>query len=153
MEKVNEILSSDYLLDVLSSRTPNAFNKLLDKRFREENIKLTRQQWSVLAVLWKKDKCPQTYLAEKTAKDNPGITRLLDNLEREKFIKRKSSKTDRRQRLVHLTKKSIDLKPKTLEIVSKSIDDAIKDIPENDLVIWAETFNKIFDNIQKLSES
>ncbi len=153
MDNLNNILSNDYLLTILSSRTPNAFNKLLDKRFREANIKLTRQQWSVLAVLWKKDKCPQTYLADKTSKDNPGITRLLDNLEREKFIKRKSSKADRRQRLVHLTKKSLDLKPQILEIVSLSIDDAIKGIPESDLINLTNTFKKIFDNIQRLAES
>ncbi len=153
MEKVNKILSGDYLLTVLSSRTPNAFNKLLDRKFKEAGIKLTRQQWSVLAVLWKQDGCAQTHIAEKTSKDNPGVTRLLDNLERNKFIKRKSSKTDRRQRLIYLTQKSIDLKSKTLEIVSEGIDDAIKDIPEQDLITWAETFDKIFKNIQTLSNS
>ncbi len=152
MGELNDILSDDYLFTILSNRTPNAFNKLLDRRFREANIKLTRQQWSILAVLWKKDGCPQTYLAEKTSKDNPGITRLLDNLEREKFIKRKNSKNDRRQRLVYLTKKSIDLKEQILEIVNSSIDDAIKDIPEKELIIWATTFDKIFDNIKKLSD-
>lgn len=141
-------IPNKYILTILSNRTPNAFSRLLDKNFRKENIKLTRQQWSVLAVLWEEDGFTQSQIAEKTLRDDPGVTRLLDNLERAGYLMRIVGRTDRRQRLIYLTPKSKEIKHKAIKIVDKTIKEVIKGIPLEDIKVFMETFEKIYQNLK-----
>lgn len=141
-------ISNKYILTILSNRTPNAFNKLLDKNFRKANIKLTRQQWSVLAVLWEEDGYTQSQIAEKTFRDDPGVTRLLDNLERSGYLMRIVGRTDRRQRLIYLTPKSKEVKREAIKIMDETIRNVIKGIPIEDIKVFKKTFEKIYQNLK-----
>src|SRR5690554_1603067 len=89
-------LSNENKYNLLTGRIPLLLNRFLVKKFKDNNIYLTREQWSILAVLWKNDGCSQQVLAEATYRDKPSITRLIDNLEKEGYVERKADKNDRR---------------------------------------------------------
>lgn len=145
-------LEKDYIFKILSYRTPVTFHKLMDLKLRKSNIYLTKQQWSVLAILWENDGCTQNFIAEKIYKDKPGVTRLVDNLQRAGYVKRKLSEKDRRQRLVHLTPKSKAMKNKVVDILDETIKIATKDISEKKLIKFMEIFDTIFNNIERHSK-
>jgi DNA-binding MarR family transcriptional regulator len=142
------IFTPENLYSILSGRTHSVFNRALLYNFRKNNIALTKEQWTVLGVLWLDDGCSQQTLADRTYKDKPGITRLIDNLEKESLVERRPDANDRRLKLIFLTPKGKVIEQKVIEIVNQTIIDAIKGINPENLKIVKETFEQMYDNLE-----
>jgi DNA-binding MarR family transcriptional regulator len=71
--------------------------------FNEEGHDLTAEQWAILSALWQRDDCSQTELAKAAGRDRPGVTRLVDALEKKKLVRRADVPGDRRSYRVRLT--------------------------------------------------
>ena len=61
--------------------------QILQKNFRQAGLDITIEQWSILYHLWKEDCLSQQELCNRTFRDKPSITRLIDNLEKQKLAK------------------------------------------------------------------
>jgi len=142
-------LSNENKYNLLTGRIPLLLNRFLVKKFKDNNIYLTREQWSILAVLWKNDGCSQQVLAEATYRDKPSITRLIDNLEKEGYVERKADKNDRRLNLIFLTQKGRDIEIPMMKIVNETIDIATTNLTEEQILNIRDSFQLIFDNINK----
>lgn len=66
---------------------------------------ITIQQFNVLRILRGAGEAglPTLEIAERMVEETPGITRLMDRLERKKLVRRKRCATDRRQVLCFIT--------------------------------------------------
>jgi len=84
------------LYSVINGMASTAVARRLQKNFRLAGLEITIEQWSVLYHLWKQDALSQQELCNRTFRDKPSITRLIDNLEKQKLVKRMPSKEDRR---------------------------------------------------------
>lgn len=141
------IFTPENLYGILPGRTHSAFNRALLNNFRKNNIALTKEQWTILGVLWQDDGCSQQTLADRTYKDKPGITRLIDNLEKESLVERRPDTKDRRLNLIFLTSKGKAIEKEVIEIVNQTINDAVKGIDPQNLKIVKDTFLQIYDNL------
>jgi DNA-binding MarR family transcriptional regulator len=142
------IFTTENLYTILSGRTHSAFNRALLNNFRQNNIPLTKEQWTVLGVLWKTDGCTQQTLAEQTSRDKPGITRLIDNLEKENLVERHPDANDKRLKLIFLTPKGKSIEKEVMTIVDQTLKDAVRDIEPERLQIVKETFLQIYNNLE-----
>lgn len=142
------IFTPENLNSILSGRTHSAFNRALLNNFRKNKITLTKEQWTILGVLWQDDGCSQQNLADRTQKDKPGITRLIDNLEKECLVERRPDAKDRRLNLIFLTPKGKIIEKEVIEIVNLTLEDTIKGIDPENLKIVRDTFQKIYDNLE-----
>ncbi|WP_306353741.1 MarR family winged helix-turn-helix transcriptional regulator [Flavobacterium sp. '19STA2R22 D10 B1'] len=140
-------LTDQDLYHLLINRTTTAMNRKLQHNLNQNHFKLTKEQWSILAVLWKKDGCSQQYLADETYRDKPSITRLLDNMEKEQLIVRIPDYTDRRTNLIYLTTKSKKMEAEVKETVCKTIDQALQNIEPENVLIMKDTLERIFENL------
>lgn len=140
-------IDKDDIYHLVVSRTPMAFSRTLANNFKENNIPISREQFSILVVLWNKEGCHQQFLAEQTYRDKPGITRLLDNLEKSGMVRRVSDPKDRRSKLVYLTQKGRDLEESVTRVANNTIEKAVKDISQEDMVKLKELLNKIYNNL------
>ena len=141
------IFTPENLYGILPGRTHSAFNRALLNNFRKNNIALTKEQWTILGVLWQDDGCSQQTLADRTYKDKPGITRLIDNLEKESLVERRPDTKDRRLNLIFLTSKGKAIEKEVIEIVNQTINDTVKGIDPQNLKIVKDTFLQIYDNL------
>lgn len=139
------------IYNLITSRTPISFSRLLTLKFKEHNIPISKEQFSILVLLWKEEGCSQQYLAEQTSRDKPGITRLLDLLEKEEIAYRKIDPNDRRSNLIYLTEKGKKLEGCVTEVVQEVILEATRNISEKDAEKLKEILEKIFNNIQEAS--
>ena len=105
------------LYSFITGKASTAIGRRLQKNFKQDNVEITIEQWSVLYHLWKEDGMSQQELCDATFRDKPSITRLVDNLERIKLVKRNASKEDRRKNLIVLTPEGKELEEKCMEIV------------------------------------
>lgn len=142
------IFTNENLYSILSGRTHSVFNRALLNNFRKNNITLTKEQWTILGVLWQDDGCSQQTLADKTYKDKPGITRLIDNLEKENLVERRPDAKDRRLNLIFLTPKGKIIEREVIQIVNQTLENSIKGINPENLKIVKETFQQIYDNLE-----
>src|SRR5215510_5974637 len=104
------------LYSFITGKASTAIARRLQKNFKQKGIDITIEQWSVLYHLWKQDGLSQQELCNATFRDKPSITRLIDNLEKQKLVKRVASKTDRRINLVCLTEAGKNLQLHTIDL-------------------------------------
>lgn len=142
------ILEYQDFYNLLTGRTPQAFNRVLNKNFRQNGVELTKEQWSILAVLWENDGCSQQYLADKSFRDRPSVTRLIDNMEKDGLVDRKPDVNDRRSNLIFLTKKGKQIQEKVMSLVNATVEESIKGISVENIVTVKEVFHKIYQNLE-----
>ena len=90
-------------------RTANYLDRFCSPVFTQHGI--TSQQFNVLRILRGAGLggLPTLDIAEKMIEQAPGITRLLDRLERKKLVRRERPSDNRRQVLCFITKPGLDL--------------------------------------------
>ena len=135
------------LYSVINGMASTAVARRLQKNFRLAGLEITIEQWSVLYHLWKQDGMSQQELCNRTFRDKPSITRLIDNLEKQKLVKRMPSKDDRRINLVCLTEPAKLLQDKTIELANQTMDEALVGVGKNEIEIVKQVFQKVYDNL------
>ena len=135
------------LYSVINGMASTAVARRLQKNFRLAGLEITIEQWSVLYHLWKQDALSQQELCNRTFRDKPSITRLIDNLEKQKLVKRMPSKEDRRINLVCLTDSAKLLQDKTIELANQTMDEALVGVNKNEIEIVKLVFQKVYDNV------
>lgn len=142
-----DLVSSENKYNLLSGRVPLLLNRFLTQQFRNKGVNLTREQWSVLAVLWKSDGCSQQLIANTTSRDKPSVTRLVDNLVKEGYVIRKSHENDRRLNLIFLTEKGKMIEQVVMEIVDDTIEKATNGLTNDQIVAIRDAFQVVYDNL------
>jgi DNA-binding MarR family transcriptional regulator len=135
------------LYSVINGMASTAVARRLQKNFRLAGLEITIEQWSILYHLWKQDGLSQQELCNRTFRDKPSITRLIDNLEKQKLVKRMPSKEDRRINLVCLTEPAKLLQDKTIELANQTMDEALIGVGKNEIEIVKQVFQKVYDNL------
>jgi DNA-binding MarR family transcriptional regulator len=132
---------------VITGVASTALARRLQRYFREHGLNLTVEQWSVLVHLWKQDGVSQQELCNKTYRDKPSITRLVDNLEREGLVARVASQEDRRINLIYLTKQGKDLRDLTMQLAHQTLLDGLEGVPAEDIEVTRRVLTRVYENL------
>jgi len=135
------------LYSVINGMASTAVARRLQKNFRNAGLDITIEQWTVLYHLWKEDGLSQRELCNRTYRDKPSITRLIDNLEKQKLLKRSSHKNDKRINLVCLTEAGKALQEATLDLANQTMDEALVDVRKDDIEIVKKVLQQVYDNL------
>lgn len=145
---MNTNLSTQEVYTLLTGRLSMTLNRTLLQHFKANDIPLTREQWSILAVLWKEDGCSQQTLATETHRDKPSVTRLLDKMEKEDLIVRKADDNDRRLNLIYLTEKGKSYEKDAFRIVNEIEFIATKGLSDFQIQNLKDAVRTIISNIE-----
>jgi DNA-binding MarR family transcriptional regulator len=135
------------LYSVINGMASTAVARRLQKNFRNAGLEITIEQWSVLYHLWREDKLSQQELCNRTFRDKPSITRLIDNLEKQKLVKRIASPTDRRINLVALTDAARDLQDITIDLANQTMSEALVGVDKHEIDVVKSVFQRVYDNL------
>ena len=135
------------LYSFITGKASTAIARRLQKNFKEATIEITIEQWSVLYHLWKQDGLSQQQLCDATFRDKPSITRLVDNLEKLKLVKRVASKDDRRMNMIYLAAGAEDLQVKTMELANQTMNEALEGVTIEQIEIAKLVLQKVYDNL------
>ena len=144
---LNNQFKKGELYSFITGKASTAISRRLQKNFKDASVDITIEQWSVLYHLWKAEGQSQQQLCDATFRDKPSITRLVDNLEKSKLVKRVSSKNDRRSNLIFLTNEGKILEEKTMEIANKTLNEALKGVTNGQIEIAKEVLQMVYDNL------
>ena len=114
-------------------RTANYLDRFCSPVFEQHGI--TSQQFNVLRILRGAGLggLPTLGIAEKMIEQAPGITRLLDRLERKKFVRRERPSDNRRQVLCFITKPGLELLQELDTPVRNKVNQALHRLDESEI--------------------
>jgi DNA-binding MarR family transcriptional regulator len=114
-------------------------------RMLDQHGGLTLQQYNVLRILRGAGEAglPTLEIPERMIEQAPGITRLLDRLERKKWVQRERSQTDRRQVLCRITKSGLALLARIDEHVDREDDEALAMLSRSEQRALIELLDRI----------
>lgn len=136
------------LYSFITGKASTAIARRLQKKFNQAGLNLTIEQWSVLYHLWKEDGISQQQLCIATFRDKPSITRLVDNLEKLKLVKRTASKNDRRINMILLTDNAKNLQEQAMELANQTLNEALESVPADRIDICKEVLQIVYDNLK-----
>lgn len=136
------------LYSFITGMASTAVARRLQKNFKQANLDITIEQWSVLYHLWKEDGLSQQELCLRTFRDKPSITRLVDNLEKLKMVKRVASKQDRRINLIYLTEAASELQLTTMDMANQTLNEALAGVEEADIELCKSVLVKVYENLK-----
>jgi DNA-binding MarR family transcriptional regulator len=136
------------LYSFITGVASTAIARRLQKNFKQNGVEITIEQWSVLYHLWKQDGVNQQELCNASYRDKPSITRLVDNLEKLKLVKRVPSKEDRRRNLIYLTDSARKLQEQTMELANQTLNEALEGVSHNDIELCKAVLQKVYDNLK-----
>ncbi|MEO6454773.1 MAG: MarR family winged helix-turn-helix transcriptional regulator [Ginsengibacter sp.] len=135
------------LYSFITGKASTAIARRLQKNFKLSGVDITIEQWSVLYHLWKQDGLSQQQLCDATFRDKPGITRLVDNLEKIKLVKRVPSKNDKRINRIFLTRQAQSLQDKTMELANQTLNEALSGVTNGQIEIAKEVLQTVYTNL------
>jgi DNA-binding MarR family transcriptional regulator len=145
---LNNQFTRGELYSFITGKASTAIARRLQKKFNQAQLSITIEQWSVLYQLWKNDGLSQQELCDKTFRDKPSITRLVDNLEKLELVKRTADKTDRRKNLVMVTKKSEALQALTMQLANETLNESLEGLPPEQIELCKQALQIIYDNLK-----
>ncbi|PWW20041.1 MarR family transcriptional regulator [Cytobacillus oceanisediminis] len=120
----------------------------LNKNFRDAGFDVTYEQWQILSRLYEKDGQTQNQLANKNERDQPSVSRLVDNMIKRGLVARISDKADKRINLIYLTDKGRDMENVLTALALKTIDDASDSIDSKELEICLRVLDQVRENLK-----
>ena len=136
------------LYSFITGKASTAIARRLQKNFKQNNVDITIEQWSVLYHLWKQDGISQQELCNATFRDKPSITRLVDNLEKLQLVKRVSSDSDRRMNMIFLTKQAQKLQDQTMDLANETLNEALEGVLPDRIDVCREVLQIVYDNLK-----
>ena len=150
MCKSNHSGTLDKAICFVAYRTALSVRQYRIKQFKANGFNVTAEQWRVLHRLWEEDGLSQNEISKRLFKQEPNITRIVDNLEKNNLVVRKSVENNRRKYRVFLTEKGRDLTEKLRTISKEALDKACKGIEQADISAAIDVLNKIYKNIENV---
>ena len=136
--------SFGYLINLAAQRLKYE----LHQTFQERGYDVTPEQWAMLNRLWEQDGLSQVELAERTFKDKPGTTRILNLLEKKRIVVRRPDETDGRVLRVFLTKDGRELKEKLVACAEAVLVKSSRNLRKEELTQFKLVLNKILSNLE-----
>jgi DNA-binding MarR family transcriptional regulator len=136
-----------FLLKELSRRYVARFEE------RAHSISMTLMQCKVLVHLDKSEGASQKKLSEVTDIDPMMMVRLLNCMELDKLIERRSDPLDRRARRLYLTAKARPLLKKIWRLAAEVRAEMFADIPKNERELFMRVLGKAHENLSPTPES
>lgn len=135
----------------LVSQTTKLLQNKIEKRFRELNIPITYEQMTIINCFCHTEKVgySQLEIAEKTGRDQPCTSRLIDNLMKQELLVRVPDEKDRRVKIIYLTDAGKEIVGKTHRIAQEVVDLATEGISDDDVEICKEVLYKMKINMKK----
>ena len=131
-------------------RTALALKSALQRFFKENGFEITAEQWAIIRHLWEEDGLSQREIAEKTSKDKPNITRMVDALEQKRLVFRQPDPGDRRKYCIYLTKEGRQLHEGLFPLTQTLRQRVSQNLAPDEIDLIKAALNKIYQNIGNL---
>ena len=134
----------------LLSQVHQVCGRVWNKILRENNMAdLEGARGRILFALWGKDGVPIKTLCEKTSLDKSTLTGIIDRLERDGYIERRPSQTDKRSTLICLTGKEQEFAKHVQKVSNKMNKIFYKGFSDEEIMQFDSMLERILVNCKE----
>lgn len=130
------------------NRIGRSLINVIDHELRRK-FNITFGQWKVLIIIANSHQgLTQKDIADKLVLEGPTLIPILDKLEKDGFVVRKTDTKDRRINRIYLTQRADGFLNDTIECVTQIKKVCLNDLSENEISITKNTLEKMWYNLQ-----
>lgn len=134
-------------LALIINETEKLISNSITRKFKENKIDITFEQYTILNKLWDTNSLSQCHLALLTNRDQASTSRIINTLIKNELIIRKCCAKDKRINRIELTEKGSNLEKPVLKIIHECFEIATKDLYNNEILQGLEFLNKVKENL------
>ncbi|HWP95419.1 MAG TPA: MarR family transcriptional regulator [Syntrophomonadaceae bacterium] len=138
-------MNNEQSLGFIIAKTHTKMKNNLAKALKPFHV--TPEQWALLNSLWEQDGIPQKELSQKSFKDQPTTTRILDKLAQRGLIHRQVDPDDRRAFLIYLTTEGQNIREPLTDLARQALARALEGLSGPEQALLKDLLNRISDNL------
>lgn len=128
-------------------------DRIFERILAEKNIDaFNGAQGRILYVLWQEDGVPIKIISEKSGLAITSLTTMLERMEKNGLISRKTDEADKRKTLLFLTDKAKELKEAYDSVSNEMGNIYYRDFTDKDILQFEEYLNRIRVNLEEWSD-
>lgn len=135
------------VLHILSGRIVENIKRPFNRAFVRGNLRISPEQYAILACLARQNMVTQQTLCSMTKKDKPNVTRLLDRLEDKQLVQRIADGSDKRKKRICITDQGLSMYEKVNHTVKETLMHAMRNIEEGKLIVFQDVLRHMIANI------
>lgn len=120
----------------------------LNNNFKQNDLPVTHEQWSIMIRLWEEDGLTQNRLANLTNKDSPSVSRLINNLIKNDLVTRIPHPVDKRTNLIFLTANGKKMQEAMIEQAQNTVNQISEGIDPEELAVFLKVLKQIDENLK-----
>ena len=137
----------------LLSQVHQVCGRVWNKILRDNNMAdLEGARGRIIFALWGKDGVPIKTLCEKTSLDKSTLTGIIDRLERDGYITKKPSETDKRSTLISLTGKEQEFAQKVQKVSNQMNKIFYKGFSNEEILQFDSMLERILANCKEAED-
>ncbi|MFW9886783.1 MAG: MarR family winged helix-turn-helix transcriptional regulator [Candidatus Thorarchaeota archaeon] len=121
--------------------------RIFSKKLKDYDIEISPGQGRILFALWQEDDISITKLTRRTQLSKSTLTDMLDRMEKDGLIERKTSDMDKRRTLVRLTEATKKLHDKYLAVSKDMTDLFYRGFSDEEIVLFEQYLRKLLLNL------
>ena len=134
----------------LLSQVHQVCGRVWNKILRDNNMAdLEGARGRIIFALWGKDGVPIKTLCEKTSLDKSTLTGIIDRLERDGYITKKPSETDKRSTLISLTGKEQEFAQNVQKVSNQMNRIFYKGFTDEEILQFDTMLERILENCKE----
>jgi DNA-binding MarR family transcriptional regulator len=134
-------------LGYLVNRVSRTIRQYLNRELKRRNFQVTGEQFAVLVHLWRQEGQTQQALGQELAKEKAAMTRILDGLEAQDFIRRRSDSRDGRIRRIYLTSTGKKTMKKLTALAGEVLKTAQKEVAPSEMQICKKVLRRVHQTL------
>ena len=128
-------------------------DRIFERILAEKNIDaFNGAQGRILYVLWQEDGVPIKVISEKSGLAITSLTTMLERMEKNGLISRKTDEADKRKTLLFLTDKAKELKEAYDSVSNEMGNIYYRDFTDKEILQFEEYLNRIRVNLEEWSD-
>ena len=128
-------------------------DRIFERILAEKNIDaFNGAQGRILYVLWQEDGVPIKIISEKSGLAITSLTTMLERMEKNGLIRRKTDEADKRKTLLFLTDKTKELKEAYDSVSNEMGNIYYRDFTDKEILQFEEYLNRIRVNLEEWSD-
>lgn len=128
-------------------------DRIFERILAEKNIDaFNGAQGRILYVLWQEDGVPIKIISEKSGLAITSLTTMLERMEKNGLISRKTDEADKRKTLLFLTDKAKELKEAFDSVSNEMGNIYYRDFTDKEILQFEEYLNRIRVNLEEWSD-
>jgi DNA-binding MarR family transcriptional regulator len=140
---------ADGFIGFLLYTTALPLKKRLLRALDDSGFGITREQFTLLGLLWQEDGLYQSELAERAFKDRHSVTRILAGMESKGLVERRPDERDARLARCHLTETGRSLCGPLRKVHARYLKEAFRGMDEEEVAGLRRGLLKLRRNLEE----